>query len=618
MLMTSFECRRIAKRLKAGLIGHIVLLYAFSLSWQVSIAAGPDTKYRLAPADGRGWVHASAAASPLDESLEAIFRGIPHRFEDRLKVSYLAVSPGVPAESIGLSRQPTLMETHGHYLIAGLVLLFAQLLLIVELLRERARERSARRALHESETRLQEAQSIAQCGSWVWDITRDSMYWSDEMYRILGLDPSSVTADRRLIHPDDDGYYFSKMREVSETHRAYSAEYRIVRPDGQERFVLESGHLKHDSHQKPVSMIGTLLDVTERRQTEQVLRESEERFRTMANGAPIMMWVAGVDKLYTDFNLGWLKFTGRPIEQEIGIGWTYGIHSDDLHRCLKSYNEAFDAVRPFTIEYRLRRYDSHYHWVSTSGSPRFLADGTFAGYIGCCLDIHDRKTGELTRLELLRRLMGAQEAERSRIARELHDGIGQEIALLSIQMQRALAGISPKSAAADRTIRQLNDKLTAIGLHVGRLSHQLHSSELEFLGLSVAITKLCREFAEQYPIKVTCTCSKIPAQLNNDVALTFLRIVQESLRNVAKHSGAKTVVVEVIGTAEELCLVVRDDGIGFDAQEPQATAGLGMISMRERMHLIGGDFTIQSISGGGTTIRALLPLATTTPATASE
>jgi PAS domain S-box-containing protein len=521
----------------------------------------------------------------------------------------------LPTESTVLNRQPTLIEEYGRYVFGGLVLLFGQLLLILQLLRQRAKERSIRRDLYESEIRLREAQGIAQCGSWVWDIARDKMYWSDEMYRILGLVPHSVAPEGRLIHPGDDRYYVAKMREASDTHRPYTAEHRVVRPNGEERFVLESGQPKYDSQQKPVSMIGTMLDVTEQRRAEQVLRESEERFRTMADGAPIMMWMAGIDKLCTDFNRGWLEYTGRSIEEELGNGWADGVHPDDLQRCLKIYTESFEARMPFTMEYRLRRYDGQYHWISDAGSPRFLADGTFAGYIGSCLDIHDRKAVELARVDLARRLMGAQEAERSRIARELHDGIGQEIALLSIQMQRASVTIWPNAGPKKNGMQEFSDKLAAIGVHVGRLSHQLHSSELEYLGLTVAITKLCREFSEESPIKVTCTCSRIPSKLANDVALTFFRIVQESLHNVAKHSEAKTVHVEVVGMAEELSLSVRDDGTGFDVQESQTAAGLGLISMRERMQVIGGKFEIESSSGAGTSIRARVPLTTYAPET---
>ena len=122
-----------------------------------------------------------------------------------------------------------------------MVLLFAQTMLILELLRQRKRERIVRGHLRESEARLREAQSIAQCGSWEWDTSRNKTYWSDEMYRILGLVPQSVPPTSRLIHPGDDQYYVTKMKEASDTHQLYSAEHRIVRPNGEERIVLESG-----------------------------------------------------------------------------------------------------------------------------------------------------------------------------------------------------------------------------------------------------------------------------------------------------------------------------------------------------------------------------------------
>jgi signal transduction histidine kinase len=260
------------------------------------------------------------------------------------------------------------------------------------------------------------------------------------------------------------------------------------------------------------------------------------------------------------------------------------------------------------MEYRLRRYDGEYHWISDSGSPRFLPDGTFAGYIGCCVDIHDRKALEFARLDFARRLMSAQEAERTRVARELHDGIGQEIALLGIQMQRATASIAPQPELLQDRIQKLCAKLTAIGLHVSHLSHQLHSSELEYLGLSVAITRLCREFSEQYSIKVCCVCTNIPAKLENDIALTFFRVVQESLHNIAKHSGASNVQVEVAGGPREVTLSVWDNGAGFDLQESKAAAGLGLISMRERVQLIGGEFAIDSTREAGTRISARTPL----------
>jgi signal transduction histidine kinase len=175
-------------------------------------------------------------------------------------------------------------------------------------------------------------------------------------------------------------------------------------------------------------------------------------------------------------------------------------------------------------------------------------------------------------------------------------------------MQRAAASIAPEPGLIHAGLQKICTNLTAIGLHVSRLSHQLHSSELEYLGLSVAITKLCREFSEQYSIKVGCTCTNIPAKLDNDIALTFLRVVQESLHNVAKHSGANKVHIEVTGASGTLTLIVCDNGAGFDVQESKAAAGLGLISMRERVHLVGGEFAIDSTPGAGTRVWVQTPL----------
>lgn len=138
------------------------------------------------------------------------------------------------------------------------------------------------------------------------------------------------------------------------------------------------------------------VELLERQQAEAALRESEERFRTMADTAPVLIWMAGLDKLCNYFNRRWLEFTGRSLEQELGEGWAKGVHPDDLNFCLENYMAAFDARQSFQMEYRLRRFDGEYRWLLNSGAPRFTPDGQFAGYIGSCIDITDRKANEQT------------------------------------------------------------------------------------------------------------------------------------------------------------------------------------------------------------------------------
>src|SRR5215471_4568026 len=168
----------------------------------------------------------------------------------------------------------------------------------------------------------------------------------------------------------------------------------------------------------------------EHEQDAQVVRESEERFRLVANTAPVMIWMAGPDKLCNYVNQPWLEFTGRPLEAELGSGWAEGIHPEDSKACLARYVETFDRRGTFEMEYRIRRHDGEYRWIFDIGVPRFEPDGSFAGYIGSCLDVTERKQAEETLAAMGRRLIEAQEEERRWIARELHDDINQRLALV--------------------------------------------------------------------------------------------------------------------------------------------------------------------------------------------
>jgi PAS domain S-box-containing protein len=172
-----------------------------------------------------------------------------------------------------------------------------------------------------------------------------------------------------------------------------------------------------------VGIVVGFRDDTQRREAERVVRESEARFRLVANAAPVMIWMSGVDKLCTYFNQPWLKFTGRSLEAELGNGWSEGVHPEDLTRCSETYIHAFDRREPFAMEYRLRRHDGEYRWILDQGVPRFNEGGSFAGYIGSCSDITERKLAEEALAGLSRKLLEAQEQERTRIARELHDDI---------------------------------------------------------------------------------------------------------------------------------------------------------------------------------------------------
>jgi PAS domain S-box-containing protein len=223
-------------------------------------------------------------------------------------------------------------------------------------------------------------------------------------------------------------------------------------------------------------------------------------------------------------------------------------------------------------------------------------------------DITIRRQAEEARRDLAQRLISAQEAERTRIARELHDNIGQSLALLNMELERTRLTLSDVSIDSDAGLVRLGGKLKELGRVVGSLSHRLHSSTLEMLGLVVAAKALCQEFADQYLVPTQCDCFGVLDNLSADVSLCLFRVMQEALRNIAKHGHAKKVDVELIGTLNKIHLNISDDGVGFTPNEKNTRPGLGLISMRERLNLVGGKFAIVSKPGSGTRVEATVPL----------
>jgi PAS domain S-box-containing protein len=342
----------------------------------------------------------------------------------------------------------------------------------------------------------------------------------------------------------------------------------------------------------------------EREQSAHVVRESEERFRLVANTAPVMIWMAGTDKLRTYFNEPWLNFTGRPLQAELGNGWAEGVHTEDLRRCLETQSQAFDQPKSFEMEYRLRRNDGEYRWIFDTGVPRFNQDGSLAGYIGSCLDITDRKLAEDALASVGRRLIEAHEEERTWIARELHDDIVQRIALLAVELERCDRQALGSVVDVHQFLQQARQRVADLGKDIQALSHRLHSSKLEYLGLVATAKSLCHELSEQQDVRIEFKHSDLPAAIPKEISLCLFRVLQEALQNAVKHSSDRNFSVELRGTKEGISLTVSDSGIGFDWRDAMNRRGLGLISMRERLYLVNGELSIQSEPGHGTIVLA--------------
>jgi PAS domain S-box-containing protein len=384
-------------------------------------------------------------------------------------------------------------------------------------------------------------------------------------------------------------------------------EYQAIKVDGSRMWLEVDVVPIVDQEGKTTGTQSVLRDITERKRAEQVLRESEERFRLVANTAPVMIWMAGTDKLCNYFNRPWLDFTGGSLESQLGDGWLKWVHPEDASKCFQTYVSAFDQRKSFEMQCRLRRHTGEYGWVLDFGVPRFNADGSFAGYIGSCIDITERKQAEETLATVGRRLIEAHEEERTWIGRELHDDVNQRLALLSVELDRWLKDNRSKAPIRE-LIHHTQERITEIATDVQSLSHRLHSSKLEYLGLARAANSFCRELSQKSSVEVTFTEERVPRMLPEEISLCLFRVLQEALQNAVKHSGVKAFTVKLRGSDDSIELIVEDRGSGFDPAEAFKSQGIGLISMRERLQLVHGELSVQSKPGGGTKIHAHVPL----------
>ena len=243
-------------------------------------------------------------------------------------------------------------------------------------------------------------------------------------------------------------------------------------------------------------------------------------------------------------------------------------------------------------------------WLRWDIRPWQNLDGVQGGILIFSEDITHRKQAEEALLGMSLKLIDAHEQERSRIGRELHDDIVQRLALLAVQLDRIQQEIPDSIPEFGRRICDLRNQTTQITNDAQLLSHELHSSKLEYLGIVGAVRNFCKEFSERQKVETDFQSHDVPPDLPPELSLCLFRVLQESMRNAARHSGVKRFEVRLWGNAGEIHLTISDLGAGFDKGAALKSTGLGLTSMRERLRLVGGELSINSQPKGGTTIHA--------------
>jgi PAS domain S-box-containing protein len=351
--------------------------------------------------------------------------------------------------------------------------------------------------------------------------------------------------------------------------------------------------------------------VEEREQRDKELRESEERFRLAAHAGKMFAyeWDAKTDVLVRSKQsaqiLGIDETTPTTGEQILAK-----VHPDDQERLTAALAKLSPENPYLEINYRMVRPDGTVVWVGRSSRAHFDGQRRMLRIVGMVADITERKFAEEALSSLSRKLIKAQEQERNRIARELHDDLGQRMALLQIGLEQFEHGTAELSSQSRQSLRTVAEMASELSSDLHNLSHQLHPVVLDLQGLVPALEALCREVSKQHGIKIRFAHHDVPGQIREDVALCLFRIAQEALRNVVKHSGTVEAAVDLFGNGDGIDLCISDSGKGFNAESARIKGGLGLISMAERLRLVAGYFSIESESPRGTRIHARIPQTT--------
>jgi PAS domain S-box-containing protein len=349
--------------------------------------------------------------------------------------------------------------------------------------------------------------------------------------------------------------------------------------------------------------------VEERKLAEETLRESEEKFRRVFRDAGVGMVIVSPTGRFLAANRTFCDCLGYTEDELLAKTLEAITLPEDWPLFSQKLNEVLTQGYSFYwVQKRCLHKSGHIVYTESSASVIRNREGDPQYFVGEVLDITKRKEAEEALSSINRRLIEAQEQERTRIARELHDDINQRLALLSVELDTSKQNPPSSTAAVSLVLAGIRERINEISSDVQLLSHELHSSQLEYLGIVAATKSFCREFSASQQAEVDFEHDDIPLSVPYDVSLCVFRVLQEALHNAIKHSKVRHFDVRLSWSGDQLHLTVSDRGVGFATDAVLNKGGLGLVSMRERVRLVNGTISIESKPMGGTTIHVRVPL----------
>jgi PAS domain S-box-containing protein len=474
--------------------------------------------------------------------------------------------------------------------------------------RDITERKRAEETLRESEERLRLAVQAGKMYAYDWDVATDVVVRSEESTNVLGPtdEPTSLTRQQLLakVHPDDRPRFIGAVDDLTPENPTTHITYRVIRADGSVIWLEKHGRAFFNPQGKMLRMIGMVADVTERKRAEEALRASEERLRLAQQAAHIgsfewnvqtgaNTWTPELEAMYG------LKPGGFAQTQE---AFENLIHPEDRARVRELAVCTVKTGQPTNGEWRVLWPDGSIHWITGRWQVFMNESGEPSRMLGVNMDITERKRAEEALAGMSRKLIEAQEQERARIGRELHDDINQQLAMLAVELEQ----LQGNPSEIQNRVQELRRQTAEISNDVQALSHELHSAKVAYLGVVGGIKSWCKEFAERQSVEIDFK-SDVSSTLPPEIGLSLFRVLQEAIHNAVKHSGVRRVEVQLRENWGEVHLVIIDSGRGFDVEEAMQGTGLGLTSMRERVRLMNGTITLDSKEMHGTSIHVRVP-----------
>jgi PAS domain S-box-containing protein len=491
----------------------------------------------------------------------------------------------------------------------------------------------AEEALKKSEGLHKEAQRVAHIGHWELDPDIGTPLWSEEIFRIFGLDPDegepSFTDHETHVHPEDWPILNNAVRKAGSEGTPFDLVFRIVKPGGEIGWMHAIGTASKDDEGNVTKLFGTAQDITALRQTEEALRESELKLRLVTQAIKDVFWMSSRDvgeMFYVSPAYETLWERSLESVYQSPRSFLEAILTDDLDRFLGVIEKYHRNGRAYECEYRIVRKDGEIRWIHERGFPLHESFHGIELMAGVCIDITERKKAEealrrtneaLSRAHkqrkiLSKRLIDLLEKDRRQIAMELHDHIGQTLTSLKMDIEMIREKLKPEQRALGARITEVQEKAIQAIKDVKNISRGLRPGILDALGLVPSLRELFNEIQQQTDIEIRFFSRGIPERFAPEKEVAIYRIAQEALTNIIRNAKAKNVFVNLIRKDENLSLSIEDDGVGFDQDKGMTFSKkggpLGIPIMRERAEQLDGEFTLESRIGKGTHVLVEIPL----------